>query len=171
LRKSNLNQHIIKTHEKVVATFKCSKCEQRFVQRSQLQIHLENDHEEVKPFKCEQCEQAFSFQPNLERHFKNMHKVGKRKKSKKNQTGESDQHPPTGSTLEEPETAVLNGDESACCQENGESPFECQVCSISFTQKCNLTAHTKIVHEKQTTYECRFCQKRIRLRSLSDDKD
>ncbi len=71
------NKHSLKKHWKTYhqdapkPSFKCSECDQVFVQRKKLKMHRSESHPELeRPHKCQQCPKRFLYPKQLRIHEK-----------------------------------------------------------------------------------------------------
>ena len=72
-QKSNLNQHHKDVHQKL-KNFKCPDCDYRCSQKSSLKLHHEGVHLKIKNFKCPYCSKRSSHNSNLQKHINAIHK-------------------------------------------------------------------------------------------------
>jgi hypothetical protein len=128
-------------HEKT-KEFKCTKCEFKCSNNSNLKGHINQVHDKIRDFKCDKCDYKCSRKIDLKRHIKAVHD--------KIKDFECDKC------------------EFKCCT-NGElkihikavhdkiKDFECDKCEFKCSQSSGLTEHIKAVHDKIRDFKCDKC--------------
>ena len=123
---------------------KCDICKISFKYASELKIHHDSIHEQLKGFKCTTCGKPFVNTNKLRRHFSDVH-LGIKKWScelcekKFSQTGQLNAH------VKSVHQKIKN--------------FKCDRCGNKFALKFNLKSHIANVHEKVATYQCNTCSR------------
>merc|ERR1712012_896308 len=64
----NIEDHIMRVHEKKDKSFQCLRCELRFDTIQTMKNHIKIFHEKKKPFQCSKCELIFARKDYLKRH-------------------------------------------------------------------------------------------------------
>ena len=65
MTKSELQMHVKTNH---LQKFNCKECKQCFDKNSDLEYHMTTDHKSEKKFKCEICEKTFILEWRLKKH-------------------------------------------------------------------------------------------------------
>lgn len=71
--KTVLTEHL-RSHSGV-KPYKCTHCEQRFTQRSNMKKHVKVNHEATREFKCDLCSKQFVSSYYVNRHMLTVHRV------------------------------------------------------------------------------------------------
>ena len=64
---TNLMYHKKNTHR--VIKFKCNLCTEEFVNKSNLNCHVNSSHKELTPYSCPRCYKGFARKDNMKRHL------------------------------------------------------------------------------------------------------
>ena len=147
----NITQNSVKSLTTTTTTLmnkkvspKCDICKISFRYASELKIHQDSIHEQLKGFKCTTCGKPFVNTNKLRRHFSDVH-LGIKKWScefcekKFSQTGQLNAH------VKSVHQKIKN--------------FKCDRCGKKFALKFNLKSHIANVHEKVATYQCNTCSR------------
>ena len=98
---------------------------------------------EIKSFKCDVCPDGFNKKCQLIIHKKSVHE------GKKLLRCEFCSH-----------VFALQGDFNRhikSIQKEENNSFECDICFVSFAQKCVLLKHKKVVHVGNKSFKCQIC--------------
>ncbi|XP_037943581.1 uncharacterized protein LOC119676414 [Teleopsis dalmanni] len=112
--------------------FKCSKCEQCFMRKNGLYVHMKR-HTGEKPFKCSECGQCFARKAGLFSHMR--------------------RH-----TGEKPYECTETSFKLHMQTHTGEKPYTCHECNTRFTSKQSLDVHMRR-HTGEKPYTCSECNK------------
>ncbi|XP_032414284.1 telomere zinc finger-associated protein [Xiphophorus hellerii] len=120
--KKNLTMHLMKVHGHP-KPHACPQCPKTFLTRTELRVHEAAKHRGEKPFVCEECGHRASSRNGLQMHIKAIHR--------------------------------------------NERPFVCNICGHAFSQKNNLSMHLR-VHSGERPYQCHLCGKTFRTQASLD---
>uniref|UniRef100_A0A3B3XUE3 Zinc finger and BTB domain containing 48 n=1 Tax=Poecilia mexicana TaxID=48701 RepID=A0A3B3XUE3_9TELE len=120
--KKNLTMHLMKVHGHP-KPHACPQCPKTFLTRTELRVHEAAKHRGEKPFVCEECGHRASSRNGLQMHIKAIHR--------------------------------------------NERPFVCNICGHAFSQKNNLNMHLR-VHSGERPYQCHLCGKTFRTQASLD---
>ncbi|XP_047218029.1 telomere zinc finger-associated protein [Girardinichthys multiradiatus] len=120
--KKNLTMHLMKVHGHP-KPHACPECPKTFLTRTELRVHEAAKHRGEKPFVCEECGHRASSRNGLQMHIKAIHR--------------------------------------------NERPFVCNICGHAFSQKNNLNMHLR-VHSGERPYQCHLCGKTFRTQASLD---
>ena len=70
-----MKNHVEENHKRLR---KCTKCDSQFVKMNELELHIQNVHQEEEKFKCTQCKNEFFTKWRLAKHAK-MHQTNVKK--------------------------------------------------------------------------------------------
>ena len=136
-----INKHMKLNHGKILDHF-CTRCEEVYPTKSQLDKHFHSVHDEKK-FQCELCDHISANAQNLKYHVNTVHlklkpyfceKCGKSFVQKRR--------------LEEHILNIHNPEGKA---------FQCDLCGNCYASKTSLTIHRRELHNK--VFKCDHCAK------------
>ena len=136
--KQNLEVHINEFHDE----FKCDKCAKCFKNKFKLAVHIKNKHTKLK-YKCDydSCEKSFSSMADLKDHREAEHKDDAKKFSCQ--------------FCQKSFNVKRYLDDHIRITHEG-NRFDCDECGKSFAHLKTLTTHIKAIHEGIKDYVCDF---------------
>ena len=142
LREDNMHRHIREVHEG--KKYQYTDCKEKFNRQENLDRHNIETHKEAE-YKCTKCDKTFTRKENLNRRIKNQHKDGKFK-------------------CKECDEILWNKEEYA---DHQKTHLQCNLCSLTFTNKSHLGRHFKESHQTTTVYKCSRpdCEKKFGQKS------
>ena len=131
-------------------SYECTKCDHTFLNKSQMDSHLQDVHNTTTLFPCLECGKKYADEYKLKRHseehkkksFPTCDKCGK----------EFSRITPLKRHLDE---------------EHGQQQFVCTKCDTSYTRKETLSAHMQS-HTDDDSYRCQFCDTFYLTKTLLD---
>ena len=140
----------------------CNVCKKVFSNKSTLDRHTADVHQELKRFPCPKCPKYFSRQLNLKRHLESCKNLKKCNMSRRNEipskvlptTSQSDKVKSTKGFI-----PSLKNLCRSFLKKTGKTPklYSCDHCNMKFTKKYNLNSHVNDVHKKVKIYHCDKC--------------
>lgn len=122
--------------------YKCTQCDYKSADKSNLNKHIKTVHDNVKDIKCTQCDFKCSIKSDLNRHIKAVHD-----KLKDIECTQCDFKCSTKGSLKIHIKAVHNKIKD----------IECPQCDFKCSTKTHLNRHIKQVHNKIKDFECPQC--------------
>ncbi|XP_066254732.1 zinc finger protein OZF-like isoform X42 [Euwallacea similis] len=141
--KTALKNHMEK-HEpgyKLRSKVKCPQCEQEFLDKKYLKIHLSKKHGTDSKFICDLCGKELYSKSGLKDHM-NIHQGLKPHKCEL-----------CGEGFANSTTLRLH-----CRRHTGERPYKCTMCDKAFTQSHTLKVHVR-KHTGEKPYSCNICDR------------
>ena len=158
MSKSDLNKHVESDHEES-KPFKCKICDYKSATKGNLKRHIESVHEGIKPFKCTICDFKASEKRNLSKHIESVHERIKPTLHLKTLKGSINRAQLTLQTSQEiMHPKATINENKKKMTEFSQGTYVCPTCNGSFIKKCHLERHINSVHERKK-YSCSFCGK------------
>ena len=129
--------------------FQCDKCQKRFSQKVNLQVHIKRVHDKISDMKCEFCDFAASTACEINKHTRVMHLSGPiRKKSHACNECKYSSYTQSG---------LIHHKKSSHTIVAEENQHKCEDCEKKFIHKSKLVIHIKRDHLKIRKYTCNIC--------------
>ena len=183
LRKNNEDESC-KTSKNIEiskASYVCSVCDNSFIHKQDLKIHILGAHGQSLRVSCTLCSKTFSEKKNLSKHIANVHELRNMKEC--NFCGKSFQNISLHRHVREVHEKVRNYKCNSCCKAfprpedlskhmknfhessasgNIRKNYFCDICGTSYTEKGSLSLHKKMKHFQNITkqkFTCEICDK------------
>ncbi|CAH8481610.1 unnamed protein product [Heterobilharzia americana] len=124
--------------------FECNYCHKNCFSESNLQLHLDVAHRDIRDVTCTICQKAFSKRSVMRRHMKSVHAEKK------------DFH---CNLCQKQFTEKKNLQMHINALHKGLRPHQCDDCLKEFARKCDLLRHSNSVHRDSKPYMCPLCNK------------
>ncbi|KAL8604001.1 hypothetical protein ACOMHN_039045 [Nucella lapillus] len=155
--RQELGRHVLTDHgEKEMRLFECSLCGRMFKRGHYIRIHFKLCHDDsFSSHQCPQCGKKFPVLYQLTRHEKTCSLTREPKKTSGNREGRA---------VKRDKDDKAQGKASSKCDNKG-GKRRSDICYICGTITHQLQQHIKI-HQTVGAYQCRFCSKTFRHRSV-----
>lgn len=172
-RKDRLSYHLRMQHSKKSSQncqkYKCEKkkCGYKFTRRTDLNRHRRAVHLKMREYKCNDCGQNFAQKSNMLNHQKVVHAKVVTSKVETDQSVEVAAFPCPNCNKRF--TRRHNMTTHIQTVHDGQKPFKCTSCTLSFGLKVILKKHVKALHSESTNdqslFLCTICNKKFTQKS------
>jgi uncharacterized Zn-finger protein len=169
--------------KKYANKFNCNDCGASFINKFDLQMHINAVHLKLTPYECDLCKMSFSYKGNLNKHVKVIHqkirpfecdqcKKTFAQKQKLNLHIQSNCNNLKKYKCKECETSFVRKDHLKSHVNRVHlkikplKKFKCDACEAPFEEKKSLELHMNKVHLNFKPYECDLCKKAFFIEAL-----
>ncbi|XP_055684322.1 oocyte zinc finger protein XlCOF6-like [Lutzomyia longipalpis] len=188
------SEKYLKIHKKVheEKPFSCTHCEKKFRRKSQMTMHIQNDHRKLRTYNCHRCAHTFTVEKCFVKHLKATHGIEIQMERIDCKFCKKIFYEEKSLEVHIKRTHMINGKAQIKCKFCDEyfddrqlmedhktaahkDKLTCTQCEKSFKNESCLRAHVKLLHLKQkitkTMYLCGKCGKNFQCRRTHADHE